>query len=659
MRLSWRGILAGTFLALAVAAVRPALGAGEATPAGGEADNAARVTREGLTVEFSARPAKGGPDNLVAGDWADVVFRVTDAKTGKPFRGSYPAAWLDLAEAWKSKGDRPMSCRDRVATYLKGIVGVRPMIDLNSHFLLVMNRDASISVIDPAVGITGITNLFAQVTLERPGADWAKTADGKRMFVTMPLAGKVAVVDTETFKVAGKVDAGEQPTRARLQADGRYLWVGNDSRKEGESGVTVIDAVGLSRLAFIPTGKGHHEIAFSDDGRHAFVSNRDGGTVSVIDVQSLKKLRDLETGPAPIALAFSPLGKALYVADGKAGTVTVVGGAAPEIRTRIDAAPGLGPMRFSPDGRWAVAVNPEANAVYVVDASTNRLAHTVKVGQKPYQVTFTRAYAYVRSLGTEQVGLIPLSEFDKPGAPPVTYIPAGQGPPGAAADIGIADSVVPAVKHAGVYIVNQAEGTVHFYMEGMGAPMGSYKNRGHEVRAIETVDRSLSEREPGVYAGRVKIPVEGTYDVVFLMDQPRFVQCFSATVFPDPKAKEASGKLAIEYRIADRRVPSGTTAAVKFRLTDASSGEPRGDLRDVTVLYYGSDGRDRTEVPARALGDGFYEADVKVGRVITYYVYVGTRSGKAKYSDLPFVSLMGTPAPAPGGKPEAGGDGKP
>ena len=62
-------------------------------------------------------------------------------------------------------GERPMSCKDRVATYLQGIVGVRPMIDLNSHFLLVLNRDPSISVIDPVVGITGITNLFAQINL--------------------------------------------------------------------------------------------------------------------------------------------------------------------------------------------------------------------------------------------------------------------------------------------------------------------------------------------------------------------------------------------------------------------------------------------------------------------------------------------------------------
>ena len=124
-------------------------------------------------------------------------------------------------------------------------------------------------------------------------------------------------MDTETFKVVNEIEAGEQPMRAELQADERYLWVGNNAETAEQSGVTVIDTEALKPVAFIATGMGHHEIAFSDDDRYAFVSNRDEGTVSVIDVRSLEKVADLETGPVPISLAYSPLGKALYAADGK------------------------------------------------------------------------------------------------------------------------------------------------------------------------------------------------------------------------------------------------------------------------------------------------------------------------------------------------------
>jgi YVTN family beta-propeller protein len=622
-----------------------ARGAESATASTAEPAGANHIRREGVVVEFSTQPTRAGGDRVVAADWADVTFRITDANTGEPIKGRYPAAWMDLAKAWEAKGDKPMTCQDRVSTYLKGIVGVRPMIDLNSHFLLVLNRDASISVIDPAVGITGVTNLFAQVNLDQPGADWAKTEDQKRVFVSMPLAGKIALVDTETFQVTQEIDAGENPTRTVLQGDERYLWVGNNATNAQASGVTVIDTADLTKVGFIPTGKGHHEIAFTEDDRLAFVSNRDAGTVSVIDVQSLQKVADLETGPVPIALAFSALGKALYVADGKAGTVTVVDPDRLDIRTRIEAAPGLGPMRFSEDGRWGVAVNPADHHVYVIDATTDRLAHRIPVGTQPYQVSFTRLYAYIRSLGSEQVGLIPLSELDKPELPQVKYFPAGQGAPGAARDISIANSMVRSVKEAASYVVNQAEGTVYYYMEGMNAPMGAFRNYGHEARAIEIVDRSLGERSPGVYTGRVKLPVPGTYDVAFMMDTPRFLHCFSATVEPNPEIRQTKAAMGVDYQVADRRIPVGNSTTVKFRLTDPVSGLPRGDIPDVTLLYYRSDGRGRTVVPAKALGDGFYEATVKIDMASTYYVFVGSRSENLNYNELPFLSLMGTPAP--------------
>jgi len=605
------------------------------------------ITREGVNVEFSVSPIRGGVGDVTAGDWADVTFYVTDASTGEPIKGRYPAAWMDLGEAWEAMGERPMSCRDRVATYLQGIVGVRPMIDLNSHFLLVMNHDPSISVIDPVVGITGVTNLFAQINLSRPGADWVLSADDKKLFVTMPVAGMVALVDTESFEVSHEIEAGTNPMRVELQSDQRYLWVGNNTGDAETSGVTVIDAEDLAPVAFIPTGPGHHEIAFTDGDRYAFVTNRDGGSVSVIDVQALTKVADVETGPKPMSIAFSALGSAMYVTDADEGTITVVDPQTHEIRSRIEAAPGIGPLRFDKDGRWGMAVNASTDKVYVIDASANQLAHSISVGKQPYQVSFTTSFAYVRSLGTQDVGLIPLSELDATELPPVTYIPAGQQAPGVAAGISIADSIVPAVKQAAAaYIVNQAEGTVSYYMEGMGAPMGNFRNYGHEARAIEIVDRSLAEKVPGVYRGRVKIPVEGIYDVAFMMDTPQFLHCFTAKVVPDETKKDVASAMAVEYEMTDRRMTVGESKTIQFRLADVSGGMPVADVADASVLYYRSDGRGRTVRPARSLGGGLYEATVEVYTPATYYVFVGAPSRGLDYTDQPFLSLMALAAPA-------------
>ena len=609
-------------------------------------DNPDTITREGVNVEFTVQPIRGGTGDVTAGEWADVIFKVTDAATGDPIKGRYPAAWMDLGSAWEAMGESPMECRDRVAFYLQGIVGVRPMIDLNSHFLLILNRDSSISVIDPVVGITGVTNLFAQINLSRPGADWVLNDDNKKLFVSMPIAGQVALVDTETFTVSHEIDAGVTPMRVELQRDQRYLWVGNNSEDPATSGVTVIDAEDLQTVKFIPTGPGHHEIAFSDGDRFAFVSNRDGGTVTVIDVQSLEKVADLKTGPTPISVAYSPLGSAIYVTDSTAGTVTVIDPDTREIRATIEAQPGLGPLRFNDDGRWGLVVNASANKVFVIDASSDRLAHAVSVGQQPYQVNFTYSLAYVRSLGTQDVGLIPMSELDGPETPPVTYIPAGQSAPGTAAGLSIADSIIPAVKQAAAaYIVNQAEGTVSYYMEGMGAPMGNFRNYGSEARAIEIVDRSLAEVVPGVYRGRVKIPVEGRYDVAFMMDSPQFLHCFAATVVPAEDVGSGGGELSVEFEVPDRSLTVGQEKTIQFRLVDTRSGIPQDAVADATVLYYRSDGRGRTTQPARELGDGLYEATVRVNAPATYYIFVGAPSRKLEYTDQPFFSLMATMPP--------------
>ena len=602
------------------------------------------VSREGVNVAFDLRALstdRTGPAH--AGDWADITFRVTDASTGEPIKGRYPAAWMDLGKAWEATGGSPMACKDRIATYLQGIVGVRPMIDLNSHFLLVLNRDASISVIDPAIGITGITNLFAQVNLSRPGADWVLNDDHKKLFVTMPVSGKVALVDTQAFQVTHEIAAGEQPMRVEIQSDQRYLWVGNSTSDAATSGVTIIDTADLVPVKFIPTGPGHHEIAFTDDNSHAFVTNRDGGTVTIIDVQKLEKVKDIETGSRPMSIAFSPLGQAVYVTDVDTGRITVIDSDKLEIRGNITAEPGIGPMRFTPDGRWGMIISTSANKVFVLDASTNALPHTIEVGDKPYQVNFTTSFAYIRSLGTQDVGLIPLSELDRMKTPPVTFITAGQRPPGAVGDISIADSIIPAIKQgAAAYIVNQAEGTVSYYMEGMGAPMGSFRNYGHETRAIEIVDRSMSEVEPGVYRARVKIPVEGDYDIAFMMDTPQFLHCFAASVDPDPDVAVATG-LTVEYPTAERYAKTGEPRTIRFKLMSAGQRAPVADLTDVAVMYYRAGGGGRQVLQADSVGDGNYEVTFNIHQLGTYYLFVGVPSRDVDYSDLPFFSLIATP----------------
>jgi YVTN family beta-propeller protein len=628
--------VAPLLLGLALASAAPRLGLAGEEPT--------HVEKGGVAIDFSIDRPGGGDRPLQEGDHVEVRFRMTDLATGRPLTGVKPAAWLDIGSVIQDQAGGQRECKDKIGLYLKGIVGIRPMVDLNSSYLLVLNQDPSLSVIDPVVSMTGRTSLYATVILKRPPADWVLGAESKRLYVSMPQADEVAVVDAENFKLEASLEAGRHPVRVALQAEAGLLWVGNDAEAPAESGVTVLDLRSSKRLAHLATGRGHHELAFSADGRHAFVSNRDAGTVSVIEVAHLRKVKDLATGPVPISLAVSSLSGALYVADGKTGEIAVVDPAKLAIVARVPARPGLGPLRISQDGRWAFAVNPAENAVYVLDTTGHRLTHTIPVGGKPYQVTFTRAFAYVRLLDSAKVVMINLASLGEGRTPIVQGFEAGTGAPRQAGELSIAPSIAQASLDAAVYVVNPADDTVYFYMEGMNAPMGSYGAYGHAARAVAVVDRSLKELAPGLYGGKLRIPAAGRYDVAFLIDNPPVLHCFSAEVAPNPALRQERGVLAVDFLDSPSRARAGEPLALRFRLVDPTSRAPRAGLADVKVLSYLAPGQQRTETSPREVAPGEFELSVVPAREGAMYFHVVVPSLSLKPADLPFHSVIVEPA---------------
>lgn len=606
--------------------------------------DARRYVKDGVVVELEARAA-AGTSALTEGELGELRFSIREAASGRPVRGLAPGAWLDIAENLRNKeGAEQKSCKEKIALYLKGIVGIRPMVDLNSYYVVVLNRDASLSIVDPKVSMVGRTSTLARVPLARAGADLARSGDDRRIFVSMPAAGQVAAVEADSFRVIANVRAGPGATRLALQPDGRYLWVGNNAPAGERGSVTVIDADALTPVATIPVGRGHHEIALSSDSRWAFVTNRDDGSVTVIDVRTLAPVRDIALGGQPISLAYSALSQLLYVAEAHAGVLYAIRPDDFSTQARIALAPGLGPMRFTPDGRWALVLNTADDKVYVIDPSSNRVVHDIAVPGQPYQLAFTRAFAYVRSLGSERVSMINLATLGPGKQPTVQSFAAGARPPKAAGELVIADSIAPAAGDASVFVVNPADNTTYFYMEGMNAAASNYQTQGAAARAVMVVDRSLREIEPGVYAARVKMPAAGRFDVAFSLDTPRMLHCFATEAAANPRLAQARKGIQVDYLVASRLVAAGTQAAIRFRLYDGPTGTPKAGLKDVRVRWVPASGRGHREVLALELGDGVYEARIAVSESGAYYVYVASDELKKDFRDLPYLTLM-SPAP--------------
>lgn len=617
-----------------------------ATEAASEA-NPNRLERDGIIVDFKARAeglAGAAEGEIVEGDYTELSLSIRDSVNGEPIQGQYPGVWVDLIKAWNNDKAQGLECKQRIGVYLQGNVGIRPLIDLNSYFILVMNRDATISVIDPIIGISGITKLYTQILLKRPGGDWARSADNKRMYVSMPQVDEVAVVDTETFKVAGYLPAGNKPLRVVLQKDEKYLWAAGSGLKSEVTSVVAIDLVSGEKAVEIPIGGGHHEIIISDDDRYVFASNREEGTISVIDTRKLEKIKTIKTGNLPISLAWSSQSQSAYVADGQLGEVAVIDGRTLEITKRIKTEPGLGPMKVNRDGRWALVTNSANDRVYIIDTATNQIHSEVEVKGRPFRLAFSDHFAYVRALDSEKVSLINLNELDKPGSVPVVFVAMGAKAPSFAKDVAFTDTMQPAPGEAAMLVVSPGDDTVYYYMEGMNAPMGNFRNYGHRPRAVHVVDRTMKEAEPGVYKAKVKLPAPGTYDVAMVTETPRIIHCFQFEVKPNAALAQVVGPPQVEFLNEDRSAKVGEPYRVRFQLMRQEKGEAAEGVQDARVLYYRAPGTDRRELQAIEVEPGIYEVDLEVAHNGAYYIYVAAPSLDLRYGDRAFMSLIATPS---------------
>ena len=566
-------------------------------------------SEQGVSVEFSVGPKS------VAGEDATVRFKITGTNGGVPLTNLRPAAWLDQRPSAQPSTAR--ECREKVQQFLQASFTRRPAADLNAYFILALNNEPNISVIDPLSGFGG-SKLYTLIALKSPGEDWLLSSDNKRLYVSMPASNQVAVIDVPSWKVVANIAAGTKPTRVVLQHDGRYLWIGNDGPPE--SGVAVIDTVTLKVAAQIKTGSGHHEIALNDDDSTAFVTNSDAGTVSIIDVRKLAAVAEVKTGSQPANVAYSSLSKTAYVANEGDGTIVAVDGAKRQIVARITADPGVRVLRLQPEGRYGFALNPRKNVLHVFDLSSNRIIHTIAVKPGADQISFTQQFAYVRSAGSEFVTMIKLSELGK--EVDVTQFPAGQKAPAESPATSIAPAIVPAPEEGAVLVANPADKMIYYYTEGMAAPMGSFQNYKRDPRALLVLDNSLRETARGVYTTTLRLPSAGYYDVVFLLDSPRLINCFELSVADNPAlTKQTAPNVKIEPVSRQALANAGERFSLRFKVLDAESGAPKSNLQDVTVLVFLAPGIWQQRELAKAIDNGVYEMSFVPPQAGVYYVF--------------------------------------
>ncbi len=639
------------FAAVLVLAAAPAASQEAASTSEKKASLHQRLVHEGIAVEVAMEAITNrGDGSFQQGDPFRLRLEITDDHTGAALSSLYPAAWLDLLPAGMDPlADGPRSCQDKVEAFVGGALLAQPEVDLNVYYVLALNDEATISVVDPLFGFGG-SKLLDMVFLRSPGEDWELTEDQRRLFVSMPDSDQIAVVDTATWQVETNIDVGPQPRRLALQNDERYLWVAWDGDAAGSSGVSAVDTVSLREVVRVETGRGRtpgyfSDLAISDDDRYVYASNPTAGTVAVLDVATLEKIRELETGPEPRSLAYSAKSRALYVSH-RDGQIAVVDGKTHELLGRAEAEPGLGRIRMAPGERLAFVVNPERDAVHILDVASGRVVQTADVEDQPYEVAFSDELAYIAHRGSETVLMIPLGGLGREGEPvPVIDFPGGEKPPGATDRPAVAETMVQAPGATAVLVANPGDGAIYYYKEGMAAPMGHFKNYGRQPRAVEVVDRSLKETAPGVYETAAKLLEPGRYDLAVFVDSPRVIECFEIEVAPSPErlAADQADRGAVVRPLGERRrLQVGESVPLRFALSAPYSGEPRTGLGDVNVLTFLAPGVWQKRQWATEVEDGVYEIDFVPPKSGIYYVFLEVQSLGMSYSESKSLVLEAT-----------------
>ncbi len=603
-----------------------------------------KVTKDGVSVEFTMQSFLGiggrGADlasEIVEGANSSVIFNITD-DAGQPIPEVRPLAWMDYKSAGEGR-----SCEAQVAGFLSGALTERPLVDFNGFFLLALNDSPSISVIDPTVDVGGYTQLFTSMMLTGRGEDWAITDDQSRLVVSIPSNGQVAIADLDGFVVLSHLDAGPNPVRVALAADGRTVWVGNDTAGS-DGGVTAIDPNTLEVVGSVPTGAGHHELAFSPDGRFAFATNSAAGTLSVIDTSLFEEVAEIDVGNAPVAVAVSTADGNAYVASAGTGDIAIVDGLSHEVIGRYAAAPGLTSVEFAPGGRWGFAASPAAGKVFIFDVASGTITHEVPVPGAPDEISFSDTTAYVRSRGAAEVTAISLQDLGEAAGVEVATIPVGQQAPASTPIRSTAGAMLAAPAAGGVFVANPADDQIYLLPEGAQGPSGSFQGHGLIPRATQLVNRSLHETAPGVFTGKLRIPTAGTFQVAFLLDSPRVVHCFEFTANPSDltTAAGAAGPPELEVVTETLKVEAGQSLAVRVKLSDASTSEPIDDVSDLRVVASATGGNWSERFTATPVGGGVYEIALNVPSAGFYRLFFEAASLDATVETFPTALVEAT-----------------
>ncbi|WP_353476467.1 YVTN family beta-propeller repeat protein (plasmid) [Salipiger sp. H15] len=137
--------------------------------------------------------------------------------------------------------------------------------------------------------------------------------DGTRLFVSAEIGGTVSVIDiaedgTPTlrqkigFEVPGVLPEWLQPVGIKTTSDGRRIFVALGPANR----VAVIDGTSLEVIDYIMVGQRVWQMAFTPGEEYLVTTNGNSNDITVIDVAAEKAIKSVQVGQQPWGVAITP-----------------------------------------------------------------------------------------------------------------------------------------------------------------------------------------------------------------------------------------------------------------------------------------------------------------------------------------------------------------
>ncbi|MEZ5867866.1 MAG: hypothetical protein R3D46_05115 [Defluviimonas denitrificans] len=408
----------------------------------------------------------------------------------EPATGAAPRALLLRAWARPVAADNP-GCARAAQNFRSTRRTPLGSVDMNGVLVSVLNRDASLSVIDPKLNLYS-SNLIAAHVLDDMPAAIAADRRGMRMLAAHA-DGRIEAAD-----VAGPgrtvIARGLGPLRAIAVAPNGRIWAGTQDgalialSPAGE----VLERTALPGAVTLIRPDDPESpllLAFTDSGRARMIDASDGRAI-------------METRfPAPL-LSLAPVGQVGLIAlQGGAGVAQIRYADAPDRAVPVALGTPFARVATDPAGRIAVLWSPGDALVALVDLALGRVVQQLSLDKATVsEVTFTDNAAYLLSHDGGYVGALDLATVALGRTAVMRQVNLGFQGPAPDGDTRLIVPLLPAPQVMAVTPENQTGWLIEELASSVEMPpMDSVRLRGGIPARVHILDRSFDEVAPGVF----------------------------------------------------------------------------------------------------------------------------------------------------------------